>query len=176
MSPFQVVYGRKPPTLLSYGNTQSKNSTVEEMLQERDEVLSALRDHLRLPQEQMKNYADRKRRHVEYCVGDYVFLKIRPYRQLTLRRKRNEKLSPKFFGPYKILEKVGSVAYKLELPRTTSIHPVFYVSQLKKLIGPHENAQPTIQHITEKFEWKWVLEEALEYRQNKAEQWEVLTK
>ncbi|KAA0040204.1 ty3-gypsy retrotransposon protein [Cucumis melo var. makuwa] len=159
MSPFQVVYGKKPPALLSYGSMQSKNSTVEEMLQERDEILSALRDHLRLAQEQMKDYADRKRRHVEYCVGDFVFLKIRPYRQLTLRRKQNEKLSPKFFGPYKILEKVGPVAYKLELPHTTNIHPVFHVSQLKKVIGPHENAQPTIQHITEKFEWKSVPEE-----------------
>ena len=124
----------------------------------------------------MKNYADRKRRHVKYCVGDYVFLKIRPFRQLTLWRKRNEKLSPKFCGPYKILEKVGTVAYKLELPHTTTIHPVFHVSQLKKLVRSHENAQPTIQHITEKFEWKTVPEEVLEYRQNKAKQWEVMTK
>ncbi|KAA0032598.1 retrotransposon protein, putative, unclassified [Cucumis melo var. makuwa] len=70
MSLFQVVYGRKPPALLSYGSMQSKNSTVEEMLQERDEILSALRDHLHLAQEQMKDYAVRERRHVEYCVGD----------------------------------------------------------------------------------------------------------
>ena len=176
MSSFQVVYGRKPPALLSYVSMQSKNSTVEEMLRERDEILSALRDHLRLAQEQMKNYADHKRRNVECCVGGYVFLKIRPYRQLTLRKKRNEKLSPKFFGPYKILEKVGSVAYKLELPNTTAIHPLFHVSQLKKLVGPHENLQPTIQYINEKFEWKSVPEDVLEYRQNKTKQWEVLIK
>ena len=74
------------------------------------------------------------------------------------------------------MEKIGSVAYKLELPRITSIHRVFHVSQLKKLIGPHENAQPTIQHINVKFEWKSIPEEVLEYRQNKTEQWEVLTK
>ncbi|TYJ95776.1 transposon Tf2-1 polyprotein isoform X1 [Cucumis melo var. makuwa] len=59
---------------------------------------------------------------------------------------------------------------------TVENHPPYYPMALKKLIGPHENAQPTIQHITEKFEWKSVPEEVLEYRQNKAEQWEVLTK
>ncbi|KAA0054528.1 peroxidase 64 [Cucumis melo var. makuwa] len=62
MTPFQIVYGRQPPTILSYGSTLSKNSTVEEMLQDRDAVLISLREHLRLAQEQMKVYADRKRR------------------------------------------------------------------------------------------------------------------
>ncbi|KAL0535737.1 hypothetical protein IC582_030078 [Cucumis melo] len=116
MTPFQVVYGRQPPTILSYGSSLSKNSTVEEMLQERDIVLISLREHLRLAQEQMKLYADRKRRAVEFSVGEYVFLRIRPYRQLTVRSRRNEKLAPRFFGPYKIVERIGPVAYRLQLP------------------------------------------------------------
>ncbi|KAA0045026.1 Transposon Ty3-G Gag-Pol polyprotein [Cucumis melo var. makuwa] len=115
VTPFQVAYGRKPPSLLSYGDGETINSTVDEQLRERDIALGALRKHLRLAQDQMKKYADPKRRDVEYQVGDLVFLRIRPYRQLSLRRKRNEKLSPKFFRPYKILETVGSVAYKLEV-------------------------------------------------------------
>lgn len=81
----------------------------------------------------MKKYVDLKRREVEYVVGDMVFLKIRPYQQILLRRKRNEKLSPKFLGPYKIIKRIGSIAYKLELPSNTMIHPVFHVSQLKML-------------------------------------------
>ncbi|KAA0052082.1 ty3-gypsy retrotransposon protein [Cucumis melo var. makuwa] len=174
MTPFQFVYGRQPPTILSYGSTLSKNSTVEEMLQERDTVLISLREHLRLAQEQMKVYADRKRRNVKYCVGDYVFLRIRPYRQATLRRRRNEKLSPRFFGPYKIVEKVGPVAYRLELPESSKIHLVFHVSQLRKLVGQHEGSQPTIQFVDENYVWKSIPEEAVEYRKTMAGQWEVL--
>ncbi|KAA0043665.1 Transposon Ty3-G Gag-Pol polyprotein [Cucumis melo var. makuwa] len=174
MTPFQIVYGRQPPTILSYGSSLSKNSTVEEMLQERDTVLISLREYLRLAQEQMKVYADRKRRNVEFCVGDYVFLRIRPYRQVTLRRRRNEKLSPWFFGPYKIVEKVGPVAYRLQLPESSKIHPIFYVSQLRKLVGQHEDSQPTIQFVDENYVWKSIPEEAVEYRKTVAGQWEVL--
>ncbi|KAA0033067.1 transposon Tf2-1 polyprotein isoform X1 [Cucumis melo var. makuwa] len=66
VSPFQVFYGRKPPPLLSYGEGDTSNSTLDEQLRERDIVLAALREHLILAQQQMKQYADRKRRHVEY--------------------------------------------------------------------------------------------------------------
>ncbi|TYJ97181.1 Transposon Ty3-G Gag-Pol polyprotein [Cucumis melo var. makuwa] len=139
MTPFQVVYDRQPPAIMSYGSTLSKNSTVEEMLQQRDAILITLREHLRLAQEQMKVYADCKRRNVEYCV-----------------------------------EKVGFVAYRLELPDSTKIHPVFHVSQLRKLVGQHENLQPTIQFVNENYEWKSNPEEAVEYQKTVAGQWEVL--
>ncbi|KAL4037586.1 hypothetical protein IC575_001183 [Cucumis melo] len=174
MTPFQVVYGRQPPTLISYGSSPSKNSTVEEMLQERDIVLVSLREHLRLAQEQMKSYADRKRRDVEFSVGEFVLLRIRPYRQITVRSRRNEKLAPRFFGPYEIIEKIGPVAYRLQLPENSRIHPVFHVSQLRKLVGQHENIQHTIQFVDENYTWKSEPEEVVEYRKTGAEQWEVL--
>ena len=75
---------------------------------------------------------------MNYQVGDLVLLKLRPYRQETLQKKRNQKLSPKFFGPYKIVERIGPVAYKLDLPGDAAIHPVFHVSQLKQLLGQHD--------------------------------------
>ncbi|KAA0040678.1 putative retroelement pol polyprotein [Cucumis melo var. makuwa] len=174
MTPFQVVYGRKPPPLLSYGTQVTSNATLDEQLRERDEMILSLRENLRLAQDQMKKHADKKRRDVEYAVGDRVFLKIRPYRQLSLRRKRNEKLSAKYFGPYKILERIVPVAYKLELLEGTLIHPVFHVSQLKKLVGEYINVQPTVQQLDENFVWTTHPVETLDYRQNKAKEWEVM--
>ena len=92
----------------------------------------------------MKQYADKKQRHVEFNVGDWVLLKIRPYRQLSLRKKQNQKLSPKYFGSYEIQKKVGTVAYKLDLLAAFVIHPVFHVSQLKKFVGDRTGVQPTL--------------------------------
>lgn len=78
-----------------------------------------LQDNLSKAQERMKLYADKRRSEREFQVGDIVFLKLQPYKQSSIYIRRNLKLSSKYYGPYKILEKVGSVAYKLELPATS---------------------------------------------------------
>jgi hypothetical protein len=83
----------------------------------------------------MKAQADKERSEREFVVGDMVFLKLQPYIQSSLAPRANQMLSFNFFGPFEVLQRVGQVAYMLKLPPTSSIHPVFHVSQLKKAVG-----------------------------------------
>jgi hypothetical protein len=65
-----------------------------------------------------------------------VFLRLQAYKQMSFKQdKKDNKLSPKYYGPYKVFQKIGTMAYKLELPASSRVHPVFHVSCLKKVIG-----------------------------------------
>lgn len=118
-------------------------STLEEQLIERDAILDDLKAHLIRAQQKMKQYEDGKRRELSFEVRDMVYLKLQPYRQKSLSKKRNKKLSARFYGPFEVLEKVEPVAYKLRLPQEARIHLVFHVSQLKPSMG-HQSVNPTI--------------------------------
>jgi hypothetical protein len=89
----------------------------------------------------MKHNADKNRSERSFEVGDLVFLKLQPYVQSSVAPRAHHKLLFKYYGPYKVLERVGEVAYRLDLPLTSRIHPVIHVSQLKKAIGAKVQVQ-----------------------------------
>jgi hypothetical protein len=130
-TPFQIVYGRTPPALVDYVSGSTTLQAVEATLMERDEILQILKQKLLRAQENMKLIAAKKRIPHEFKEGDLVFVKLRPYRQNSVVGRRIHKLSKRFYGPYKIAKAIGEVAFKLELPTTSKIHPVFHASQLK---------------------------------------------
>jgi hypothetical protein len=81
-------------------------------------------------------------------LGDMVYLKLQPYRHTSLNIHNNLKLSIKYFGPFRIIECIGLVAYKLQLPSNIDIHPVFHVSELKRHLGPKAVPQANMPLIT----------------------------
>ena len=92
----------------------------------------------------MKTQADKHRQERSFAVGDWVFLRLQPYRQQSLAYKGKWKLSPRYFGPFKVLKRIGTVSYKLELPPESKLHPVFHVSCLKLKLGQHVTPLPTL--------------------------------
>ena len=95
----------------------------------------------------MKQQVDQHHSESTFQVNDMVFLHLQPYKQSSLKLKGHQKLAPKFYGPYKVLQKIGFVAYKLELPPSSRIHPVFHVSCLKKVIGTNIRAQTVLPEL-----------------------------
>ena len=103
-----------------------------------------------LAQNRMKQQADQHRSERNFDVGDWVFLRLQPYKQMSLKKAKNDnKLSPNYYGPYKVLQKIGTMAYKLELPTASRLHPVFHVSFLKKVIGDKIQIQTILPELDE---------------------------
>ncbi|KAF7813635.1 Ty3/gypsy retrotransposon protein [Senna tora] len=118
-------------------------------------MLKTLKTHPQKAQDRMKDQADSKRCEVSYNVGDAV-LRLQPYKQRSLAKQKHEKLSPRFFGPYKIIRKIGAVAYELELPSSSRIHPIFHVSLLRPALGQALPTAPPSSPL--KTDWKLLLQ------------------
>jgi len=134
-SPFEALYGHAPR---HFGLSAASACTTPDLsvwLQEQEVMHGLLRQHLFRAQDRMKRQADKGRSEREFQVGDRVFLKLQPYVQSSLEPRAHQKLAFKFFGPYSILQRIGKVAYRLDLPASATIHPVFHVSQLKQAVG-----------------------------------------
>ena len=106
--------------------------TGPDLIRDTSEKVSLIRQRLLMAQSRQKSHVDVQRRPLEFEIGDHVFLKVMPKRRMVRFGKRG-KLSPRFIGPFEILERVGTVAYRLALPPSMSgVHEVFHVSMFRK--------------------------------------------
>ncbi|KAK9683131.1 hypothetical protein RND81_10G118900 [Saponaria officinalis] len=135
-SPYEIVYGQSPALHIPYVLKDSKVEAIDRSLHAREECIAMLKFHLRRAQDRMKKMADRGRVEKELAVGDMAYVKLQPYRQQFVLRRTCAKLSPKYFGPFLVEERVGQVSYRLKLPTQAKIHPVFHISLLRKHEGP----------------------------------------
>ena len=132
MAPYEALYGRKCRTLLCWTELGEKKVIGLDLMQETEEKVKMIRERLKVATNRQKSYADMKRKDIRYKVDEKVFLKVSPWKKVMRFRKKG-KLSHRFIGPYKVIEKVGPVAYRLALtPYLEKIHNVFHVSMLRR--------------------------------------------
>jgi len=136
ISPYQATYGKPPPTIVHYLSGSSSVEAVDSLLSSREDLIAYLNRQLTKAQWSMKHFADIHRRVVSYKVGEWVYVKLRPYWQLSVSDSQYQKLGKRYYGPFEIVEAIGPVAYRLDLPDSAKIHPVFHCSLLKPHRGP----------------------------------------
>jgi hypothetical protein len=134
MAPFKALYGCKCRTPLNWVEPRERRYYDIDFVEEAKEQVYTIQKHMAAAQARQKSYVDRRRKHIEFEIGDHVYLKVSPMKGVShfgVKRK----LAPWYVGPYQILEKSGRVAYKLQLPpKLGAIFQVFHVSQLKKCL------------------------------------------
>ncbi|GJU16549.1 putative reverse transcriptase domain-containing protein [Tanacetum coccineum] len=139
-APFEALYGRKCRSPVIWTKVKKSQLIGPEIVQETTEKIVQIRERLKTARSRQKSYADKRRKPLEFQVGDRVLLKVSPWKGVVRFGKKG-KLAPRYVGPFEIVEHVGPVAYRLKLPQELScVHDTFHVSNLKKCL-----AEPDVQ-------------------------------
>ena len=138
MAPFEALYGRPCMSPACWMDVGEGVLLGPDHVKETSNMIELIRHRMKTAQSRQKSYADRRRKPVEFEVGEHVFLKVSPMKKV-FRFGKSGKLTPRFIGPYEIIQRIGTLAYKLKLPEElSSVHPVFHVSQLRKWVHDKE--------------------------------------
>ena len=147
MAPFEALYGRKCHSPVCWNEIGEAQITGPELIQETTDKIFQIRDNLQVARSRQKSYADKHRKPLEFQVNDLVLLKVSPWKGVVRFGKKKGKLSPRYVGPFKILERIGKVAYRLDLPpELSSVHPTFHISNLKRCLAD-DNIQISLDDI-----------------------------
>ncbi|KAI3681309.1 hypothetical protein L6452_36099 [Arctium lappa] len=142
MAPFEALYGRKCRTPVCWLEAGEKQFVGSKIVQDTANKVKCIRERMKAAQDRQKSYADKKRRPMEFQVGDRFMLKVSLWKGIIRFVKRG-KLSPRFLGPFKVLKRVGLQAYQLELPPELSrIHNTFHVCYLRKRLAVEDSVIP----------------------------------
>nr|GEV04987.1 putative reverse transcriptase domain-containing protein [Tanacetum cinerariifolium] len=134
-APFEALYGQKCRSPVCWAEVRDAQLTGPELIHETNEKIVEIKQRIQAARDHQKSYADVRRKSLEFQVGDRVMLKVSPWIGVVRFGKRG-KLNPRYIGPFKVLAKVGTVAYRLKLPKQLSrVHSMFHVSNLKKCLS-----------------------------------------
>ena len=142
MAPYEALYGRRCRTPMCWTELDEHNIIGPDLVKDMEEKVRIIQQRLKAVSDRQKSYANLKRKDIEYEVGDKVFLKVSSWRKI-LRFGQKGKLSPRFIGPYEILERIGPVANCLALPpELTKLHNVFLVSMFRRYRSDESHILP----------------------------------
>lgn len=162
MSPFMALYGYEAPSFVELLFGDCRVPRARDLLQESQDIMRSLRENIQHAQNQQKLYADQHCVERVFEVGDMVYVQLQPYKQYTLKKSGAEKLKPWFYGPFRVIRRVGEVAYELKLLEDSKVHNVFHVSCLKKALGRNVVPCTELSPLDEEGKWILILESILE--------------